>query len=134
MTKEVGIGERIRNIMRKKGVTQIQLANMIGMSEGHLSRIIQGRTTPGMDKIERIADALGVPITAFWDEDRAIKVLANDIIASLPKDFLDALGDVREREWLLLGLSMRDKELTRGEIELILTTYAQVKKALAKEM
>jgi transcriptional regulator with XRE-family HTH domain len=130
---ETGIGERIKNIMRKKGVTQIQLAAMIGMSEGHMSRILQGRTVPMMDKIERIAEALDIPMAALWDEDKAITVLASDVMASLPKEFLDALGDVRGREWLLLGLSMRDKELTKEEIELILTTYSQAKRALEQE-
>lgn len=124
------IGDRIREIMRKKDITQIQLAAMIGMSEGHLSRILQGRTKPGIDKVEKIADALEVPMAALYDEDVAISVLAGDILDSLPKELKDALGDVQGREWLLLGLRLKDKELSKDEIELILSSYAQAKSAL----
>ena len=52
------VGSKIREIMHKKDISQIQLAAMTGISEGHLSRIMQGRVDFGVSKLEKLADAL----------------------------------------------------------------------------
>lgn len=126
------IGDRIREILKRKGVEQKDLAAAIGMSEGNMSRIITGKVEPGHGKIEKMAQVLGVPVSAFYDEEVASKVLARDILEGLPDDIVKALSDVRNQPWLLLGLSMKDKELSREEIAIILESYSKAREQIKR--
>lgn len=54
------IGERIRAARKKAGLTQMELADKMGVTEPAI-RAIEIRTkSPRVDTIERIASALGV--------------------------------------------------------------------------
>lgn len=53
------LGERIREILRVRKMTQQQLAEKIHMTETSISRYIGGERTPSSATITRIADALG---------------------------------------------------------------------------
>ena len=52
------IGKRIEIILEKKGITQRDLANRIGIDESILSRIIKGYRNPKADVLANIATAL----------------------------------------------------------------------------
>lgn len=59
------IGQRIKTIRTKKGLTQEQVAEIVGISQKHLSRIEKGYHNPRFDMIIKIANALNVPTDAF---------------------------------------------------------------------
>jgi len=42
------------------GLSQVQLARLVGTSQPHLARIEQGKNDPGTDMVARIATALGL--------------------------------------------------------------------------
>ncbi len=46
----------------EQGLSQSQLALMIGSSKSHIWRIETGRVGVGIDDLGRIADALGSPV------------------------------------------------------------------------
>ena len=48
--------------MRLKGMTQVQLADAIGTSQPNISRIFRGGESLTIDRAERIADAVGMPL------------------------------------------------------------------------
>lgn len=54
------IGFNILRERREKGMTQEVLADAVGMSRPRLSAIERGTTTLTLEKLMRIADALGV--------------------------------------------------------------------------
>lgn len=58
----MGIGERIKTIRENKGLKQIELAEMAGISNSYLSDIEKGRTTPSIRTLTRLAEALGVEV------------------------------------------------------------------------
>jgi phage repressor protein C with HTH and peptisase S24 domain len=65
------VGTNIRKLRTEKGLTLNQLAAEIGSDVGNLSRLergVQGYTDPVLKKI---ADALSVPVAAFFAEDDA---------------------------------------------------------------
>ena len=52
------IGKRIKYLREMKGLTQKELAKIIGISTSELGMIEQGRREPGREKLERLADVL----------------------------------------------------------------------------
>lgn len=57
------IGNNIRNLRKKKQITQIDLAVMIGIDRAYLSEIENGRTNVSLNVLYAIADALNTNIT-----------------------------------------------------------------------
>ena len=61
--KRQALGKRIRAVREEQGLSQSQLALMIGSSsKSHIWRIETGRVGVGIDDLGRIADALGSPV------------------------------------------------------------------------
>lgn len=55
--------ERIRQLRLLQGMTKAELAERAGISAAYLGRIERGLQQPGIDVLNRIAAALGVPLT-----------------------------------------------------------------------
>lgn len=58
------MGEKLKKIRKEKGMTQKQLADLLGCSQTEISRWEAGRE-PGAKMLKRIAEALGVPMEAI---------------------------------------------------------------------
>lgn len=56
------IGERVRTVRRERGLTISQLAEQTGMKRPNLSRLEHGRHDPSLETLDRVAQALGVPV------------------------------------------------------------------------
>ncbi len=56
------MGGAIRARRDEQGISQQQLALMIGSSKSHIWRIETGRVGVGLDDLGRIADALDTPV------------------------------------------------------------------------
>ena len=54
----------------KKHLTLIQLAAMTGISKSTLNNIENGRTSPTLNQLEAIANALDVRITDLFESER----------------------------------------------------------------
>ena len=56
------IGNRIREIRMKKGISTYKLAEFTGLKQQNVSRIELGRYSTGIDVLGKIADALDCSI------------------------------------------------------------------------
>ena len=56
------IGARVRNFRTSQGMTSTQLAARSGMQRPNLSRLESGKHVPSLETLERIAEALDVPV------------------------------------------------------------------------
>ena len=69
-------GQRIKELRNKKGITQYQLAKMVGIDPKHMSHIETGRSFPKADLIEKFANALEIEYPELFNtqhlEDREI--------------------------------------------------------------
>ncbi len=63
---EVAIGREVRAFRRKQNITVAELANLTGLSIGMLSKIENGNTSPSLTTLQTLANALSVPLTAFF--------------------------------------------------------------------
>lgn len=62
-----GLGEKIRDLRKKKQFTIIQMAKSTGIDQATLSRIENGKMTGTLDSHRRIAEALGLRLPELYD-------------------------------------------------------------------
>jgi transcriptional regulator with XRE-family HTH domain len=62
----VDVGDRLRSLRLERGQSMRALARASGLSTNALSMIERGRTSPSVSTLYKLADALGVPVTAFF--------------------------------------------------------------------
>ncbi len=53
---------KIKEVLKAQGRTQTWLATQIGMSDNGLSNLVTGQTTPSLQRVFQIAEALDVPV------------------------------------------------------------------------
>ena len=56
------VGNLVSERRRQAGLTQRELAERLGTTQAAVSKIETGRTLPGLDLLERVAEATGRPI------------------------------------------------------------------------
>lgn len=56
------IGERIREIRKRKGITLLDIEVKTGIGNGYLSRLERGQYSPSIDTLERICAVIGAEI------------------------------------------------------------------------
>ena len=58
---------RVKEIRRRRGLTQAQLAERIGRSVNAISALERGVSLPNFETLERLADALGISVRDLFD-------------------------------------------------------------------
>ena len=64
----VDVGGRLRQLREERNLSMRSLATASGLSANALSMIERGKTSPSVSTLYKLADAMGVPITAFFAE------------------------------------------------------------------
>ena len=59
------LGKRLKQARKEKGLSQEELANLIGLKVGTVSKYEQGDRTPGIGKLQLIANALDCDTSRF---------------------------------------------------------------------
>src|SRR5512132_2962099 len=65
----VNIGERLRELREARNISMRALATRSGLSATALSMIERGKASPSVSTLYKLADALGVSITSFFNTD-----------------------------------------------------------------
>ena len=65
----VNIGERLRELREARNISMRALATKSGLSANALSMIERGKVSPSVSTLYKLADALGVSITAFFGSE-----------------------------------------------------------------
>lgn len=58
-------GERLRELRKKRGITQVMLAETTGIPQNHVSSIERGTKVPNLLTLLRLANALECKVTAL---------------------------------------------------------------------
>lgn len=66
---------RIKEIMSERDVTSAWLAEKVGISKVAVSNIVTGKSSPSLDNIIKIANALNVSITEIIGEEKAVNAI-----------------------------------------------------------
>ncbi len=57
---------RTRCVMRAQGVDVADLARRLGVTELYMHKVVAGSYAAGSQTVQRVADALGVPVSNIW--------------------------------------------------------------------
>jgi transcriptional regulator with XRE-family HTH domain len=68
-TAEIDVGRHLRELRAECGLSIRSLAKQSGLNVNTLSLIENGKTSPSVSTLQRLASALEVPITAFFEID-----------------------------------------------------------------
>jgi transcriptional regulator with XRE-family HTH domain len=61
------IGRTLKQVREAKGLTQTELAKKAGVSRAYVFRLEAGGADPTVGLLQRLAKALGVPLTRLLD-------------------------------------------------------------------
>lgn len=64
----MSLGTRVMQVRTQKGFTQRQISERTGIASSYLSRIENRRLEPRPKTLQKIAEALGVPVTDFFQD------------------------------------------------------------------
>ena len=68
MAASTPIGLQIKTIRTRNNMTLKQLSEQTDLSIGFLSQLERGMSSVAIDSLEKIAEALDVPLTSFFNE------------------------------------------------------------------
>ncbi len=92
------IAQIIQNARRKEGLKQSELAEKIGISEKHLSKIETGKNYPALDTFLKLLNVLNLTLGDFGlqniSESYPNKLFLQKVINNSSKEQLDACADV----------------------------------------
>ena len=88
MDNKKKLGLKIKELRKRKGFTQEQLAELIDMEQNSISVIESGRNFPTLGTLEKIAQILEVNLSDFFNYDyiddiETIKASTKDIIRKM---------------------------------------------------
>ena len=62
------LSENMKIIRNAKGITQTELAKLLGIKRGYIALLETKKKTPSIKFASRLAEALGVPIKELFEE------------------------------------------------------------------
>jgi transcriptional regulator with XRE-family HTH domain len=100
---EKQLGKRVARFRRVAGLTQAQLAEMVGLASESVSRLERGATIPSIARLDDLAKALGVGMADLFEPEpktTARNAAIADLLASLkrrsPED-VEFIRDLADR-------------------------------------
>ena len=120
VTLESVIGRRVRELRVELGLTTAQLGEESGLSKAMVSKIENARTSPSLNTLQRLSEALAVPLTSLFrglDEEHealyvaageGLKVVGRSTRSGHKYEFLgSSRGSYRRMEPMLITLEKR---------------------------
>ena len=104
-------GAKLRELRKERGVTLVELADALGVSQAYLSALETGRRSkPTPARVDQICAYFGI----IWDEAEALKDLAK---VSRPRVTIDTTGLGPEATEMVNRLAQRIRRLDHEKIE-----------------
>lgn len=104
------LGKKIKAMRKKRGFSQGELAEMVGIATAHLSRLETGRYKPGIEVLKKLGDSLQVSVDYLLsdsDEDFGEVSIQDETFA--------------ERIRLLNSLNKKDREAVIHIVDALLS-------------
>jgi transcriptional regulator with XRE-family HTH domain len=114
-----GFAQRLRELRRRKNLTQIELAELTGVSSVHIGRLEKGSSQPTAEIIKRLGEGLGASSGYLLDgtEENAVTAYLED-------------AELAEQFQLISRLPSEDKAVIKVLVDAFLFKR-QVEKSLA---
>ena len=70
---DIDVGKRLRALRMTQNLSQRQLADLSGVTNGMISLVEQNRTSPSISSLKKILAGLGVSISEFFAAEAAVE-------------------------------------------------------------
>jgi len=111
--------KKIKIAMTESGTTQTDLAKKLGLTQAAVSAWFNGKGTPGIDTITRVADVLKKPINYFFAEVKgngnAVGPSATTAPAGMEKDIALIMAKIAALESKIENLELKYNLLKKGK-------------------
>ena len=109
-------GDKIKKIRESRGISQQQMAKRLGyQTNSYVSDMEKGKFIPSVEKLGKIAETLGTPLSAL-----------KDLI------FETKLEEMGIKDPIFIGLIREFPRLTDKDKKAIIRVYMEIKKRLSK--
>lgn len=81
-------GRNLLKLLERRGLSQVDLANYLGISEAAVSLWISGKNSPRMSKVDKICELLKCSRSALLAED-GIKLVEQEDVTQMLQDLYD---------------------------------------------
>lgn len=95
MDNKKKLGLKIKELRKRKGLTQEELAELIQMEQNSISVMESGRNFPTLGTLEKIAKVLDVNLSDFFDYDYIEDI---DVIKASTEDIINKMDDKQLRQ------------------------------------
>ena len=95
MDNKKKLGLKIKELRKRKGLTQEELAELIQMEQNSISVMESGRNLPTLGTLEKIAKVLDVNLSDFFDYDYIEDI---DVIKASTEDIISKMDDKQLRQ------------------------------------
>jgi transcriptional regulator with XRE-family HTH domain len=82
---EIDVGRRLRELRATRGLSMRALAEQSGLNVNTLSLIENRRTSPSVSTLQQLAQALQVPISAFFENDHGDQLVVHQKTRNRPR-------------------------------------------------
>ncbi|HDD44919.1 MAG TPA: XRE family transcriptional regulator [Candidatus Desulfofervidus auxilii] len=115
------IGEKIRFFRKQKGLTQMQLAEKVGVSFQQIQKYEKGYDRICVERLQQIAQAIGIPISYFFTNFNEVyyvqeKTSSYDLI---PKELQEILPLTKEEIIAIKNLRSLNKKTKKNFLEIL---------------
>jgi len=110
---EKRIGQKIREIRKKKGISQMGLAEKVGLSFQQIQKYEKGISKISVSRLFQIANALNVDIYTFFEENNNIPVAMEEI------ESYGAKLTQQEKELVKLFRNIDNKKIKQGILTML---------------
>lgn len=67
------LGEKLHTLRKRKGLTQIELANLLGIGQSHVVRMERGERLPSLDVLAKLMEIFSVSCDQLLMDDRELE-------------------------------------------------------------
>jgi len=102
------VGQRLREVRKKSGYSQRELAKRAGVTNSTISMIEKNSVSPSVSSLKKVLSGIPMSLMEFFDSEESARV---EIPVVYPKDeLLDS--SVNEIEWKLVGKSFPNRQMS----------------------
>ncbi len=110
MSTSKRIGKLIREMRKAAGMSQMRLADKIGVSYQQIQKYEKGASKLNIDRLTQMAEVFGVPVVSFLEDKAARVAEAQAAFSNLTDD---------EGKLLMLYRRLKRKKLKEGFMEML---------------
>jgi transcriptional regulator with XRE-family HTH domain len=114
-------GMRLSSLRKEDSMTQLELANSIGVKKSTIGMWENGKREPDFEMLETIADFFNVPISTFFPpdssgpENKKTVTIDSDGLDELDMKFVQMIKQLSDQEKQMLVAQMEGLLRTRGQ-------------------